>query len=111
MLSLTKIGIVRGQGMEQAMDTRRDFLKTMSVAGGLLTVSEGLLENKVHAEETAHANGKESMAVRTLEPGRLIPFLCLDATNRPDSVEVCAMPAKKGCRTRAAQESQSGVAG
>ena len=33
--------------------------------------------------------------MRTLEPGSLLPFLCLDETNQPDGVTVCACPAKK----------------
>ena len=77
------------------MDARREFLKTMSMAGGLWTLSEGLSERRVYAEETIHSQGTDSIAVRTLEPGRLIPFLCLDATNQPDSVVVCPMPANK----------------
>ena len=77
------------------MDTRRDFLKTMSVAGGLLTASQDPVESRVCAEETAPSKAAVSMATRTLEPGRLIPFLCLDATNQPDSIVVCPMPARK----------------
>ena len=77
------------------MGTRRDLLKTVSLAGGLLTVSQNPFESKVYAEETADSKGGGSTAVRTLEPGRLIPFLCLDATNQPDSIVVSPMPAKK----------------
>ena len=55
-----------GQAREKAMDTRRAFLKTLSVAGGFLTASQSSIEGNVCTEETSPSEREASMPVRTV---------------------------------------------
>ena len=80
---------------------RRHFLKSTLAFGGV-AATRGLGFNSLAAdsaqkkEQTIFRFDDEAWSThRTFEPGRLIPFLCLDKSNLPENVVVCAVSSLK----------------